>query len=208
MKQMLKICLLLVTIPCGLHARTYDSATGRYLQSDPIGQAAGPNTYAYVNNNPLNAIDPLGLDSLVITGGMRSYTNPFGHVANAVTGAGVFSYGNDTALGSGVQSYIQSQMASRNQVVTYIPTSPEQDAQMLAFYALHPGRNSVGIVDNCAARTSQALNAGGVPAPDTHFPFPLSNGVGNLPGARQCFIPQGGQIPQALLNILPGFEPR
>jgi RHS repeat-associated protein len=187
--------------------REYNPAVGRWLNRDPIGELGGENIYAYVGNSPLDAIDPQGLDALVITGGLKSYTNPFGHVANAVTGTGVFSYGNNTSLGSNVQDYLQSQMASRNQVVTYIPTSPEQDAQMRAFYALHPGRNSVGIIDNCAARTSQALNAGGVPAPDTHFPFPLSNGVGSLPGTQQYFIPQGGPIPQALLNILPGFEP-
>ncbi|MHB1057071.1 MAG: RHS repeat-associated core domain-containing protein [Rhodanobacter sp.] len=41
--------------------RTYESATGRYLQPDPMGQAAGPSLYTYVKNNPLTAVDPTGL---------------------------------------------------------------------------------------------------------------------------------------------------
>ena len=41
-------------------ARDYNSALGRYAQSDPLGLAAGVNTYGYVGNNPLWASDSDG----------------------------------------------------------------------------------------------------------------------------------------------------
>ena len=41
--------------------RDYESTTGRYIQSDPLGLAGGLSTYSYVSGAPLNLVDPFGL---------------------------------------------------------------------------------------------------------------------------------------------------
>ena len=41
--------------------RDYDAALGRYLQSDPLGLGAGPNTFQYASASPLRLIDRFGL---------------------------------------------------------------------------------------------------------------------------------------------------
>lgn len=41
--------------------RDYEPGSGRYMESDPLGQRAGVNTFAYAAGSPLNAYDPYGL---------------------------------------------------------------------------------------------------------------------------------------------------
>ena len=44
--------------------RDYDTATGRYIQADPIGLEGGSNPYLYAEANPLRYIDPNGLEQI------------------------------------------------------------------------------------------------------------------------------------------------
>jgi RHS repeat-associated protein len=79
----------------GLHYnrfRDYDSALGRYIQSDPIGLAGGVNTYAYALNRPTGVIDPNGLWGFGADAGgsIEGGAVAIGAGATVSGGAGVF----------------------------------------------------------------------------------------------------------------------
>jgi RHS repeat-associated protein len=60
-------------------ARWYDPAAKRFITEDPIGLDGGINLYAYVGNNPINKIDPMGLDSIGLDHPlMQEMLNSFG----------------------------------------------------------------------------------------------------------------------------------
>jgi len=44
--------------------RYYNPSLGRWPNRDPIGERGGINLYGYVENDPINGVDPLGLDSI------------------------------------------------------------------------------------------------------------------------------------------------
>jgi RHS repeat-associated protein len=49
-------------------ARYYSPAFGRFISEDPLAFAgSGPNFYAYVGNNPISLVDPLGLATNCVT---------------------------------------------------------------------------------------------------------------------------------------------
>jgi uncharacterized protein RhaS with RHS repeats len=157
----MSISKLASALPLSISLAFAGAASARYIESDPIGLAAGPSTYTYANDNPLKRVDPTGLDTAVVVNG-ATQNNPFGHVAIAVTGSGVYSFGNTTKLGSSLTAYLQREAARRNSNVIVIKTTPEQEKAILEYLRKH--KDDVNSYpDNCAGRTSNALKAGGMP---------------------------------------------
>jgi hypothetical protein len=89
--------------------------------------------------------------------------NPFGHIGIAIEGFGMYSYGNDTPLGSDATDYATSQSDKRGQTVVIIETTPEQDQAAAEYLRQFPNKNGVGLIDNCACRVQGALDAAGIP---------------------------------------------
>lgn len=56
--------------------RWYRSGWGRYTQADPIGLTQSLNLYGYVEDNPLQFIDPDGLARTCVTAKAQNYIGP------------------------------------------------------------------------------------------------------------------------------------
>ncbi|MCU7966182.1 MAG: DUF2778 domain-containing protein, partial [gamma proteobacterium symbiont of Bathyaustriella thionipta] len=66
-----------------MRARYYDAGVMRFISEDPIGFAGGLNLYAYTGGNPVNAIDPSGLDYLIANNGILTHYNDTGNMVGS-----------------------------------------------------------------------------------------------------------------------------
>ena len=104
--------------------RAYDSDLGRWLSRDPLAEAMGLNLYAYVGNNPLNAIDLYGLSpnwgkaGLSLIGVGASLIGLVGGAASAETGVGlVVAIESAYSLVTNIQN-LSNDLNGRDEVTT------------------------------------------------------------------------------------------
>jgi RHS repeat-associated protein len=159
--------------------RDYNPNLGRYVQSDPIGLAAGVNTFGYVGGNPVTRADPVGLDWVIVHYESHGASNPFGHsgIGAAVPYSSVPTIGfypTDTASGwdklmgnpvPGIERWDRD-YSTRSSEIT-LQTNYWQDL-LIANYLQSvinqaPDYQTYG--NNCAQANANALRSAGFPVP-------------------------------------------
>ncbi|WP_114240176.1 RHS repeat-associated core domain-containing protein [Dyella sp. C9] len=90
--------------------RDYSPAAGRYIESDPLGLAAGINTYAYVGSNPLINADPYGLWTFQIGLSLSGSLGPLsfnGSFGIALDSCGTVAAYKEGGFGTGAGADVQ-----------------------------------------------------------------------------------------------------
>ncbi len=145
----------------GLHYnwnRDYNPAIGRYIESDPIGLVGGPNTYSYVDGNPLSSIDPTGFyyrdlsppDSSGYWNNPNTNPNEFGLGMHGSPGGRLSHYGrSDSIFDDYILEYIKYDDNSRSisglaDIILNDPNYQYYKDRDIRLYICHSGESTNG----------------------------------------------------------------
>jgi len=230
-------------------ARYFASAQGRFTSADPfsiillrqtspqdekaflqfIGDPRRWNRFDYAVNSPLVFTDKTGLDIMIIENGPTD-GNPFGHTAIAITGRGLWSFGNadhdrvgerstdfnDIWRGE-VRDYVLRELPRRDTRIYIIKTTAQQDeaaaAMLDAIATSGQTLTQEGILsDNCSVRVNKALDAAGIEKPPISATIPGSAGLRVIKDpatadiTRVIDVPQNSNLTQSDRNAIKPFE--
>ncbi|WP_454886193.1 RHS repeat-associated core domain-containing protein [Sphingomonas oryzagri] len=122
-------------------ARIYSPTLGRFLQTDPIGYADGPNWYNYAGSNPINSIDPTGTCEYVwkgFTDGHSVYLGTYGADCGKSNTGGS---GNTGGVGSGPS---KPGGGNGGRTIPAIPPKPQRVANHIDCNTKLPDGTTVG----------------------------------------------------------------
>jgi uncharacterized protein RhaS with RHS repeats len=165
--------------------RNYDPTLGRWINQDPAGYINGASTYQFVMSNPESAIDPSGLDAVVLIS--PGEAKPFGHAAviigNDQTGWDYYSKNGRTGplgLWGGNEGrhehfktladfFNSKNHRGRYPEWAYIPTRPGQDKAMRSWANNHVCTPYYAWGTNCTVLVQGTLKAGGIATGNAHW---------------------------------------
>ena len=153
--------------------RDYSSVYGRNIESDPLGVAAGINTYAYVGNNPLMYSDPLGLRTgITVWQPVGWGESSFGHVSTDINGT-TYSWGPGGMAVLPTFDYL-GKNSFRSGVENTIKLTPMHEQDLKNFLSGPQGKYSP-ITNNCASPIQRGLKSLGIDTGGQILPVSLGN---------------------------------
>jgi RHS repeat-associated protein len=156
--------------------RDYEPATGRYVQSDPLGLFGGQtSTYSYAKNSPALYSDSKGEDLVILNDSRAVLWGTFGHIAAIVgddrSGWTYFSKNssapNDsTALGfRSLRDFEDSDLSSRYNRAYRISTTAAADEVMEMYGLAHYADQYHWSGNNCGDLVTKIARRGGLFVP-------------------------------------------
>ncbi len=164
-------------------ARYYDPKAGRFITKDPISFAGGDvNLYGYVENNPVNWIDPFGLEAgITIWQPVGWGSSSFGHVSTNINGT-TYSYGPNGMTTLPTKDYLDKNNF-RDGMEVRLELKPQQEAALQQCLSKSQGDyNSTS--NNCGSPVQRCLKELGVDTGNQRLPVSLGNKLLDMPVAN------------------------